>query len=188
MIFWVLVLSAIPVAATPSRPLARKLTPNPGSDYDWNLSISPLDFAEPSLRLDLRVADHWSLGIATTYLNAYVSDVTAFEWEGGFYLTYSFGNASDNTWYLDFGAFYGDMFGSTQNASNVTFSTRAPNITGRILVGYQWSFGRPNLSFAVGGESNSAGGTAITDTSGNVLGHLPYAFRALIELSLGVAF
>ena len=157
---------------------------------EWNFSTSPIDwFNEANVRVDRSLSTHWSLGGALFYLNRTIKTVDMNELSAGLYVNYAFGQAMTDGWYIDLGAFYGDLHAQVMDSAGETYRLLLPAFSERLLGGYQWYFVHFNMAAAVGVEWNSVGGAPIQNASGAPVATLPiYASHGLTEISLGYAF
>jgi hypothetical protein len=158
--------------------------------YNFNLSTDPIGWAlGPNLRLDVRLCDHWTLGPALFYFNRPIYTVQTSEASLGGYVSYAFGEAMGESWFVDAAIFYGTVRAEATATNGQVSSVQLNNVTGRLLVGHQWYWGNFSLDIGIGEEVNSAGHSKILDGDGNLVNVVPIApARGLVDTSLGLAF
>ncbi|MGZ3722788.1 MAG: DUF3575 domain-containing protein [Bdellovibrionales bacterium] len=159
-------------------------------DYHWNLQTSPINWVVgPNLRVDTKVADQWTVGVAGSSIDRKIKAVNMSGKTGGLLLNYAFNSPFDDTWFLDLGISYGDIRAEAKSESGQVFNRRLYNSAARLSYGYHWFWDHFNLALAAGADWNSAGGKYVLDDGGNNLERIPIrSFGFLTELAIGLAF
>ena len=161
-------------------------------DYTLNLRSSPLGWVVgPNVRIDVKIAEHWSLGLAGNSLDRKIKTVNLEGKTASLYLTYALYSALTDTWFFDVGVGYGDIRAEASSTAtgNQPFERKIHNTVAHYLTGYQWYWSRFNLSLGGGLETNSDGDTFITDNNGTIVEKIPIRRTLFIlDASLGFAF
>lgn len=159
-------------------------------DYQWNLRTAPIVWVNgPNARLDIGIAEQWTLGVAGNSLKRKIKAVGMNGKTGGMVLGYAGNRAFTTTWFIDLGVSYGDIRAESKNTSGHVFTRRLYNTSARLTSGYQWFWSRFNVSLDGGFEWNSAGDKYVMDDNGNRLEKIPLRNYGLVtEVWLGLAF
>lgn len=161
-----------------------------GGDFNWNLRTNPVGWVVgPNLRIDLRMSENWTAGAGGVFMDSKIKAVKLNGMTGGLIFGYNFSGALTPSWFVDFGAGYGDLRAEATALSGQVVKTHVYNISARGVAGYHWFWGHFNLALGAGVETNSAGNKDIQDQSGNKVESIPIRPVALAtEASIGMAF
>jgi hypothetical protein len=159
-------------------------------DFNWNFRTQPLGWViAPNARVDYKLGEQWTLGLAATALDRKIKAVKLRGTTAGLLLDYAFNSALTNSWILEGGVFYGGLTAEAKNAGGQTFSRALPNAGARMVAGYQWYWGRFNLSLDMGADYNSQGDKNVEDSSGAKVEKIPINSLAFVsEGAIGLAF